>query len=69
MGFETALHEHHEGRNIAVTATDLRDFRPNEGSHLAMRLDVALLKANALKPGGFLFPREVRNEVLGKTGK
>ena len=69
MVFETALHENHECRNIAFAATDLANLRLNEGSKLAMLLEVALVERDTLRPGGLLLPCEMRDEILGKTGK
>ena len=69
MGFETALHENHECRNIAFAATDLANLCLNEGSDLVMLLDVALVERDALGSGGGLLPCEMRGEIFGKTGK
>ena len=62
MRLETALHENHEGRNIAFTLADLDDLGPHEGPDLGVLPDMAL-EGDSDFACRRLLPREMRIEI------
>ena len=63
MGFELALHEDHQRRNVAPAAADLADLGPDESGNPRMLSGVTGERYPVCARGVFL-PRKVRVEIF-----